>query len=89
MDDIIMAGEFTQQEAAQILYHCIFGTYKEDLGVLAQITNCATWYTRQEIGKKFQGAGTTRKAVRIQPIRQVYYSKLTSANQTGLLAVLE
>nr|QMP82185.1 nucleocapsid protein [Blattodean orthomyxo-related virus OKIAV181] len=83
---ITLAGKFTQQQASQVLYHCIFGTYKEDLGVLSAITNNGTWSTREELGKSFQGAGTSTTVAEITPIRQVYYSKLSSANQTGLLA---
>jgi hypothetical protein len=86
MDNITLIGDFTQQEASQILYHCIFGTYKEDLGVLAQITNCSTWYTREDLGRKFQGVGTSKKEVAFKPIQQILYSKLSSANQTGMLS---
>lgn len=83
---IMLHGEFSQQEAAQIMYHSIFGTIKDDLGILSQITNCATWYTREDLGKKSKGAGTTMREVKISPIKQVYYSKLASANQTGILS---
>jgi hypothetical protein len=86
MDNITLTGDFTQQEASQILYHCIFGTYKEDLGVLAQITNCSTWFTREDFGRKFQGVGASKKEISFKPIQQTLYSKLSSANQTGLLS---
>lgn len=33
-----------QEKAAQIVFHSIFGTYKEDLGILEKITNVGTWF---------------------------------------------
>jgi hypothetical protein len=84
--NLTLIGDFTDTMAGQIIYHCIFGTYKEDLGVLEQITNCGRWYTREELGKKFQGAGESKKAVVANIVRQTFYSKLSSANQSGLLS---
>uniref|UniRef100_A0AAT9JH54 Nucleocapsid protein n=1 Tax=Blattella germanica orthomyxovirus 1 TaxID=3133491 RepID=A0AAT9JH54_9ORTO len=84
--ELTLMGNMSEQKAAQIVYHSIFGTFKEDLGVLANITNCATWYTREEMGKCFQQASSTGNVVKVKLIKQVYYSKLASANQTGLLA---
>lgn len=42
--------------AKQICYHTMFGTYKEDLGISAQITNIQNWYTREEMGEVFKQA---------------------------------
>lgn len=81
-----MSGSMSQNQAAQITYHSIFGTFKEDLGVLAQITNQGNWQTREEMGKCFLNASTCKKEVGFEFIRQEYYSKLSSANLSGLLA---
>ncbi|KAK9681064.1 hypothetical protein QE152_g38595 [Popillia japonica] len=43
-----MAGKIENTQAAQIVFHSIFGTVCEDLGVLSQITNTKKWYTREE-----------------------------------------
>ncbi|CAG9814635.1 unnamed protein product [Phaedon cochleariae] len=47
-------GKWNESEADQVMYHCVFGTFKEDLGVLADITDCGNWYTRKELGSKFK-----------------------------------
>ncbi|CAH2088479.1 unnamed protein product [Euphydryas editha] len=44
-----MQGLMTEEVASQIVYHSIFGTYKEDLSILSQITKTGNWYTREEI----------------------------------------
>lgn len=49
----------SQEDAGQVVFHSIFGTYKEDLGALGQITNLASWKTRG-IGKWIQ-EGTYHK----------------------------
>ncbi|KAG5866116.1 hypothetical protein JTB14_038093 [Gonioctena quinquepunctata] len=73
-------------EASQIIFHCIFGTYKEDLTILEQITDLGTWNTREYIGNEFKGMRTGGNSVNTKPPQLKYYSKLTAANQTGLLA---
>lgn len=79
-------GKFTQQEAGQVTYHCIFGTFKEDLSLLSQITNTSQWKTREELGECFKEMGTTDKNVVFPLPTMKYYSKLASASQTKLLA---
>ncbi|CAG9822182.1 unnamed protein product [Phaedon cochleariae] len=49
-DRFIMNGEWTQDEAAQVMYHCTFGTFKEDLGILGEMTNQGNWFTREDLG---------------------------------------
>lgn len=36
-----MTGEHDESLASQHMFHCRFGTHKEDFGVLSQITSCA------------------------------------------------
>lgn len=70
----------TEEQAAQIVFHTIFGTFKEDLGVLRAITNIGNWSTRQELGKAF---AKSKEAVRTFSLPQLkFYSKLCSANQS-------
>lgn len=71
--------------AAQILFHSIWGTYKSDLGVLSQITDRKEWVNRASMKDVFKGQNKG-ECVHFQPIKFKYYSKLTSASQTGLLA---
>lgn len=67
------------------MFHAIFGTYKEDLGVLGQLTDTDTahWYTREEMGAGFKKTKKQLVPVKLPSLR--YYSKLCSANQTGFL----
>nr|AVR52570.1 NP [Photinus pyralis orthomyxo-like virus 2] len=82
----IMEGDFKEEVAGQVCFHGIFGTYKEDLGVLEQITDRSRWYKRSEIGSQFRKATNTGKAVTFLLPKLKYYSKLSAANQSGLLA---
>lgn len=75
--------DLTQEKTSQIVFHAIFGTYKEDLGVLGQLTDTAHWYTREEMGAGFKK--TQRKLIPVKLPKLRYYSKLCSANQTGFL----
>lgn len=70
----------TEEEAAQIVFHTIFGTYKEDLGVLRAITSVGSWMTRQQLGKAFAKSKETTRSFNLPTLR--YYSKLCSANQS-------
>lgn len=51
--DFKLQGKATTTQAIQIVYHCIFGTFKEDLSVLKEITNESTWQTREKMAKVF------------------------------------
>lgn len=80
-----ISGTFTEETAGQVVFHSIFGTYKEDFGILSTITNVANWQTREQIGKGFTKGEhhDGRCAVKL-PILS-YYSKMSCANQSGLL----
>lgn len=80
-----LGGVFTQEEAKQVVFHSIFGTYKEDLSLLSQITDCGTWYKRNRFGKGLFKGVNMHKASRLQLIKLRFASKLASANQTGFL----
>nr|QPL15393.1 nucleoprotein [Hymenopteran orthomyxo-related virus OKIAV171] len=71
--------------AKQICYHSMFGTFKEDLSLLSQITTQANWYTREQMAGAFKKANTEGKKVTFDPVEQKYFSKLAQANMTGLL----
>ncbi|KAK9880152.1 hypothetical protein WA026_010022, partial [Henosepilachna vigintioctopunctata] len=79
-------GEMTESMARQILFHSIFGTFKEDLSILKQITDLGTWNTREEMGGSFKKMTTCGKSVQVFPVALKYYSKLSSANMSGLLS---
>lgn len=81
-----ISGDNKDAEDAQIVYHAIFGTFKEDLGVLAQITKQGNWKTRNELGTCFKCQGDKNMECEFTLIEQSYYSKLTSALQTPILA---
>nr|QPL15348.1 nucleoprotein [Hymenopteran orthomyxo-related virus OKIAV175] len=75
----------TDTIAKQICYHAMFGTFKEDFGILSQITNVANWLTREEMGSVFKSTNTKGIKMDFIPVQQLYYSKLAQANQSGLL----
>lgn len=75
MDDI---------SAGQVVYHSIFETQNEDLGVLQTVTDMKTpWKLRSELADKFRSTGKTSKVIRLP--QQRLYSKMAQANMTGLL----
>lgn len=80
-----MQGNMTEEVAAQVLYHSIFGTYKEDLSVLSQITKTGNWYTREEMGSSFRNM-TGGNMVTLRLPVQTMYAKMSCANQTGMLS---
>lgn len=71
-----LSGDFTEEEASQIVYHSMFGTFTEDFGVLSQTTNCSKWKKRSEYGSHFRSQQTSSGVVKFQPIKQIFYSKL-------------
>ncbi|GLV38092.1 hypothetical protein CBL_10059 [Carabus blaptoides fortunei] len=40
---VTIQGSYTEENAAQVIFHGILGTYKEDLGILELMTNVKTW----------------------------------------------
>lgn len=70
----------TEEQASQIVFHTIFGTLKEDLGVLKSITSVGNWSTRQELGK---ACSKSKEVVRFFSLPALkFYSKLCSINQS-------
>lgn len=70
----------TEEQAAQIVFHTIFGAFKEVLGVLKSITSVGSWSTRQELGKAFTRSKEVVRSFTLSSLK--YYSKLCSANQS-------
>lgn len=70
----------TEEQSSQIVFHTIFGTFKEDLGVLKSITSVGNWSTRQELGKAFTKSKEVVRSFSLPTLK--YYSKLCSANQS-------
>lgn len=81
-----VAGEMEEEKASQVVFHGIFGTFKEDLAVLEEITNISRWFTREDLGSCFRNQGTSGKTTHIKLPEVKYYSKMSCANQTGLLS---
>lgn len=75
MDDVL---------ASQVVYHSIFGTQNEDLGVLQAVTSVKSpWKLRSEIADKFRSQGKALKAINLPT--QLLYAKMAQANMTGML----
>lgn len=78
-------GGFTEEKGGQVVFHCIFGSFKEDFGVLSSITDVANWSTRQDLGKSFsRGEHHDRVSTAKLPTIK-YYSKMSCANHCGIL----
>nr|QPL15318.1 nucleoprotein [Raphidiopteran orthomyxo-related virus OKIAV180] len=80
-------GKFDSHQAGQIVFHSVFGTYKEDLGILSEITDYRSpWATRENMGSSFQKQNTEGRQIKYTKIGLRYWAKLAGASQTGLLA---
>lgn len=78
------AGSHTQEAAAQVFFHSLMGTFKEDFGILSKITTIGRWFTRSELGTGFTKrapGGNTHFTVP----RMLYWSKLSRSNLSGML----
>ncbi|CAG4939126.1 unnamed protein product [Colias eurytheme] len=80
-----LTGAMKEEVASQIVFHSIFGTFKEDLSILSEITNLSTWFTREEFGKCFRKGDKIDTLVRANLPVLKYYAKMSCANQSGLL----
>lgn len=76
-----ICGRMEVEKASQIVYHSIFGTFKEDLSILAQITGVSLWYTREQLGTCFRQQGSSEAMTRIEFPEMKYYAKMSCANQ--------
>lgn len=70
----------------KIIFHSIWETYGTDFGILEYMTGYRNWSTRNKIGDSFKKMGSSEtRSVRLLSMNK--YSKMSSANQTGLLAL--
>uniref|UniRef100_W8BV85 Uncharacterized protein n=1 Tax=Ceratitis capitata TaxID=7213 RepID=W8BV85_CERCA len=67
------------EDIAQVVFHSMFGTSCEDLGILSQITTNNSWKTRKELSSVF--TKKTDKVKKFTPILFKYISKAASASQ--------
>nr|QMP82250.1 nucleocapsid protein [Lepidopteran orthomyxo-related virus OKIAV178] len=81
-----ICGKMETEKASQIVFHSIFGTYKEDLSILSQITSVSLWYTREQMGTCFRQQGSSTSTTKIELPKMRFYAKMSCANQTGLLS---
>nr|QMP82211.1 nucleocapsid protein [Coleopteran orthomyxo-related virus OKIAV184] len=79
-------GDMEDTQAAQIVFHSLFGTFGEDLGILEQITESQRWYTREELGSAFKQSSSEGISRSFNLIKMKCYSKLASSNQNTALA---
>ena len=47
-------SNLTVEQLSQVTFHSIFGTHKEDLSILSQLTATKNWFCRSEFGSKFR-----------------------------------
>nr|DBA44342.1 TPA_asm: nucleocapsid [Diachasmavirus orthomyxi] len=80
-----MAGKgLDAPSAQQIVFHACFGSHKEDFGILPVISDVANWKRRVDIKDMYKEHSGTH-LVNSQFIKLNYYSKMSSANPSGLL----
>lgn len=72
----------TQRE---MLTHAVWGTQKEDLGLLEWATG-HTFQTRRQVGKQFLGRGEGPEETLFEPIRFNKVCKLANASQSDFLS---
>lgn len=70
----------------EIIFHSIWGTYGTDFGILEFMTDNKKWHNRSEMGDCFKGFGTSTPVLS-HLISLERFSKMSSANQTGLLSM--
>lgn len=81
-----VAGNMEEEKASQIVFHSIFGTFREDLSILSQVTDVGKWFTREEMGGIFKQQGSSVEVTKIRLPRVKMYAKMACANQSGLLS---
>lgn len=67
---------------AQAIFHAIFGSYLEDLSILAKITNQPQWATRNELNAVYVGKKETGVVSFNVWVKFTLFAKLKSANIT-------
>lgn len=76
-----MKGAEGQKEILrEFLFHGIFGSHKEDFGVLKTLTG-RDFKTRKEMGAAFQNRASATTTVTLTLIPMRYLTKLASASQ--------
>lgn len=70
----------------EIVFYGIWGTFGTDFGLLEYMTGYIGWATRDKMGDCFKSMGTSsEESFRMMPL--IKFSKMSSANQTGLLSL--
>lgn len=85
--ELYLSGDFTNEAARQVVFHASFGTFKEDLSLLEQITNVKPFLTRKQLDKMFRGMGDQNaNRVQFSPVKILKWAKLSQASQTDYLS---
>ncbi|CAF4947591.1 unnamed protein product [Pieris macdunnoughi] len=71
-------------KTSEVVFHALFGTYLEDLSVLAQITTHAKWHQRKDLNSVFHQRASKTSATVI-PIKFKYVSKMAQSLLTKSL----
>lgn len=74
-----------ERTAREVLFHAIWGTQKEDLGLLRWMTG-HEFLTRRQIGTQFVNSGTGGSTTTFKLIKFKYICKLSSASQSDMLS---
>ncbi|CAD0200203.1 unnamed protein product [Chrysodeixis includens] len=64
-----------EEMASQVCFHCIFGTFKQDFGILSSITPNKNWVTGRQVSTSIKSKGSLSSDVEIELIPFKVYSK--------------
>jgi hypothetical protein len=82
----VRTNSMSADHVRQCLFHAMFGTIFEDLGVLAEVTNVAQWYQRSDLDLAFQKTTKNKTQAALLNVKGLIqfrkYSKLVSSNIT-------
>ncbi|CAK9304784.1 unnamed protein product [Gordionus sp. m RMFG-2023] len=73
-------GNMKAEVAKQMVFHSIFGTFKEDLSILSQITHFENWNIRNEMWPAFREMNRSATTLKFQLITYKYYYNLSGAS---------
>lgn len=80
-----METHLTQDQASQLCFHSMFGTYTDNLYLLQEITNVGSWDTRNDFGDKIKGLGVEAPTRLFDMPKFVFWAKMSTAMQSNMM----
>lgn len=80
-----METHLTPDQAAQLCFHSMFGTYTDNLNVLQEITDFGSWDTRNDFGDKIKGLGIDAPVRMFHLPKFILWAKMSTAMQSNMM----